>query len=278
MRSLVRAALSLTAIAMVTPAVAAAQAKPVIAVLYFDNTSFGKDRAEFDGFGKGIADMLITDLAQNPNLRVVERDRIQSLLVEQNLTREKTIDPQTAIRLGKIIGAQYLITGAFMNDSRGNNVLTSRVINVETSAISHPKRINSKGEDVLGMIAQLSAWFNSEVKLPALQVGVGGAATPPATPAGQPAAQPVSQPASQPVAEAPAPKAADPAPAAAKPAAEPAAKARKMDIRTAMLYSKALEEEDAGNRTKAIELLRQFVVKFPDYAPAHDKIAKLSRS
>ena len=43
-------------------------------------------------------------------------------------------------------------------------MLTGRTINEETSAIGNPTRINAKGDDVLGMIAQLSAkndyvWF-----------------------------------------------------------------------------------------------------------------------
>src|SRR5947207_11704101 len=107
MRKFVRSLFAVAALAV--PAMSQAQSKPVVAVLYFDNTSFGKDRADYDGVGKGIADMLITDMAQNPNLRVVERERIQSLLVEQQLTKAGTIDPQTAIKLGKIIGPQYMI-------------------------------------------------------------------------------------------------------------------------------------------------------------------------
>src|SRR2546423_10783920 len=104
MRSLVRVA---SAVALIG-SIAQAQAKgPVIAVLYFDNNSIGKDRADFDGVGKGIADMLITDMANNPSVKIVDRSQIQSLLTEQNLTKSKTIDPQTAVRLGKIIGAQY---------------------------------------------------------------------------------------------------------------------------------------------------------------------------
>src|SRR5215210_2916615 len=116
MRSFVRGALALATTAMVVPAVVAAQAKPVIAVLYFDNNSIGKDRADYDGVGKGLADMLITDMAANPNVRVVERERIQSLVMEQNLTKSGAIDPNTAIRLGKIVGAQYMITGGFLSD------------------------------------------------------------------------------------------------------------------------------------------------------------------
>jgi hypothetical protein len=133
---------------------------------------------------------------------------------------------------------------------------------------------------VLGFINQLSLKLNNDMKLPALQVGQAGSSG--AQPAGQPAAA-----ATQPATAAPtqvASSSATATPAAsrteARPAsatAAPAKKQQKMDIRTAMLYSKALEEEDAGNRTKAVELYRQVVTKFPEYAPAQAKIAKLSR-
>jgi len=282
MRSFVRIALALVAVALAAPMAAEAQAKTVIAVLYFDNNSIGRDRADFDGIGKGIADMLITDMAQNQNVRVVERERIQALLTEQNLTKAGTIDPTTAIRLGKIIGAQYMITGGFMSDGRGTFVLTARAINVETSAITNPTRLTSKGDDVLGLIAQLSTKLNTDMQLPALRVGQ--AQPMGAQPAGQPAAAPAPTAAApaQVAAAQPQAKPADNAPPAAKPAeARPAQVAQakkpvKMDIRTAMLYSKALEQADAGNKTAAVELFRQVVDKFPEYTPARQQIAKLS--
>src|SRR3954469_1633244 len=154
---------AVAAITMATPAIAVAQAaKPVIAVLYFDNNSFGRDRADYEGLGKGIADMLITDMAGDPSVRVVEREQIQSLLTEQQLTKAGTIDPNTAIKLGKIIGAQYMITGGFMSDGHGTLILTARAINVETSAITNPTKIVSKGDDVLGLINQLSTRLNTD--------------------------------------------------------------------------------------------------------------------
>jgi TolB-like protein len=266
MRGFVRGALMLATTAMFAPAIVAAQAKPVIAVLYFDNNSIGKDRADYEGVGKGIADMLITDMASNPDVQIVERDRVQALLTEQGLTKSGAIDPQTAVKLGKIVGAQYMITGGFMSNGRGTYVLTARAINVETSAITNPVRLTSKGDDVLGLMSQLSTKLNTDMKLQALRVGdaggVGGT-----SPAGQPASS----------VSAVDPKAQSSQPKASTQIAQ-AKRGRKMDMRTAMLYSKALEEEDAGNRTKAVELYRQVVSKFPEYAPAQQKIAKLSRS
>ena len=282
MRSFVRWAMALASVALFTPALQA-QGKPVVAVLYFDNNSIGRDARDYDGVGKGMAELMINDLLANPAVQVVERERVQALLVEQNLTRQGSIDPATAIRLGKIIGAQYMITGGFLSDGRGNFVLTARTINVETSAIGNPTRVNAKGDDVLGMIAQLSTKMTSEMKLPVLRVGEGPA------PAGQPAAQPAAAPANIEQKAAPAEtKAAAPAqtktvaPAETKtvrPTQVAQAKpARKMDMKTAMLYSKALQEEDAGNRSLAIELYRQVNDKFPDYAPVQQKIKTLSRT
>jgi hypothetical protein len=268
--------MALASMAILIPAVAAAQAKPVVAVLYFDNNSIGRDARDYDGVGKGMAELMTNDLLANPRVTVVERERIQALLVEQNLTSQKTIDPATAIRLGKIIGAQYMIYGAFMSDGRGQFVLTAKTVNVETSAISNPTRVNSRGDDVLGMIAQLNEKLITEMQIPALRVGQ-GAAPGAAQPAGQAAPQ-----AHAAHAEAK-PAAAESKPAVAQPkpvqqVAQAPAKSRRMDMKTAMLYSKALEEEDAGNRTRAIELYRQVNAKFPDYAPVQKKIAALSRA
>lgn len=273
-------------VALFAPVAAEAQAKTVIAVLPFDNNSIGKDRADFDGIGKGMADMLITDMAQNGNITVVDRDRIQALLTEQNLVKSGAIDPQTAIRLGKMIGAQYMITGGFMSDGRGTYVLTARAISVTTSQIMNPVRITSKGDDVLGLMSQLSTRLNTDMKLPMVQVGDASGA-PAATPAGQPAAEsrvaaddrkaaPAEAKAMTPTTTPAATKAAAPSQPAQQMAKAETKPKGKMDIRTALLYSKALEEEDAGNSTKAVELYKQVVARFPLPA-AEARIRKLSR-
>ena len=282
MRFLVRAAMALASMAILLPVVAQAQAKPVVAVLYFDNNSIGRDARDYDGVGKGMAELLTNDLLGNPRVTVVERERVQALLVEQNLTRQKTIDPATAVRLGRIIGAQYMIYGAFMSDGRGQVVLTAKTVNVETSQISNPTRVTARGDDVLGMIAQLNEKLMSEMQLPALRVGQAGAQGGSAPQAAQPAAHAHSAPVEpRPTVAEPKPAAAQSRPAQSKAAPQTAqapAKVRKMDMKTAMLYSKALEEEDAGNRTRAIELFRQVNEKFPEYAPVQKKIAALSRA
>lgn len=278
---------------MVLPSIATAQAeKPVVAVLYFDNNSIGKDRADYDGLGKGIADLLITDLAGNPNVTVVERERIQQVLQEHQLIKAGAIDNQTAVEVGKIVGAQYMITGGFINTGKGQMVLTARAINVKTSQITNPEKVMSKDDDALGLVAQLSAKMQKDMRLPALRVGDASemqhemkhddapkhedAMKHDDAPKSDAAAAKHDAPAKTEVATAKhdAPKS-EPAPRQA--GEQASAKSSKLDWRTAVLYSKALEETDSGNNTKAAELYRAVLAKFPDFGPAKSGYAKVSK-
>src|SRR2546427_12396303 len=55
--------------------------RPGVAVMPFDNGgSYGQDRENFDALQKGIAGMLISELAANPAARGVEREEIQKLI------------------------------------------------------------------------------------------------------------------------------------------------------------------------------------------------------
>ena len=139
--------------AISAPAAAQTDTRPVVAVLSFDNNSIGATRQDFDGLGKGIQEMLIADMASNPKIRVVDRERIQRVLDEQNLVKAGAIDAETAVRVGRILGAQYAIYGGFMSDGRGTMVLTAHSTDMETSAIGNAMRVQRKTDDVLGLIA-----------------------------------------------------------------------------------------------------------------------------
>src|SRR2546430_1687778 len=109
--------------------------RPGIAVLPFDNSgSYGQDRENFDALQKGIAGMLISELAANPAARVVEREEIQKLIEEQNLGASGRVDAQTAAKIGKLVGARYVVLGTFI-DFYGDFRVDARLVSVETSEI-----------------------------------------------------------------------------------------------------------------------------------------------
>ena len=54
-------------------------AKPTVAIMYFNNNVFTKDARDYDGLTKGVPDFLVSEMASNPNIRVIERDQVQKL-------------------------------------------------------------------------------------------------------------------------------------------------------------------------------------------------------
>jgi TolB-like protein len=272
------------ATALALPAVVAAQGnRPIVAVLEFTNASIGKDARDYDGLGKGIADLLITDMASNQKVRLVDRDRIQTVLQEQNLVKSGSIDPQTAVRVGKILGAQYAVVGTFMNVS-GQMVLTGRTIDVETTEIANPQKVQAKGDDVLGLIAQMSSKLNNDIKLeakPGRRTGEAGAEAPAKAPAVNAGPTPQGKPAETKAVETKPPvKSAVPVTKVETFAKElpPQARSVKLDLATARVYSNALDEMDKRNSARAAELFRQVVAKYPNFTPAKDNLEKVSKS
>ena len=93
---------------LISMTTATALANPRVAVMDFDN------KAQYGGWrlGRGAADMLTTEMVKLGNMEMFERERLTSVIKEQNLGASGRVDPATAAKIGKIIGVQYIITGA----------------------------------------------------------------------------------------------------------------------------------------------------------------------
>ncbi|HEU4989778.1 MAG TPA: tetratricopeptide repeat protein [Gemmatimonadaceae bacterium] len=61
--------------------------------------------------GRGLAELLTTDLAQSPKLTVVERARVQALVDEIKLQQSGATDQSTNVRAGRILEAGRLVAG-----------------------------------------------------------------------------------------------------------------------------------------------------------------------
>lgn len=257
------------AAAFALPVVVQAQAdnRPIVVVFTFGNNSVGAGRADFDGMSTGVQDLLITDLASSSKIRLVDRIKINEIMQEQNMVKSGAVDPQTAVKIGKILGAQYAITGGWMSTGKGEAVLTARTIDIETTAID-PKtqKIQGKSDDVLGMIAQLSAKVSADMNLapkPGRRPGDAndaGAKTTGATQSGAPATKTA------------------PTETFARVVSPDVVKktmSTKLDVATMKTYSKALDEIDKKNKATAITLLKEVAAKYPEFAPAKDNLKKL---
>ena len=122
-------------------------AKNRVAVMVFENkTPHGGWKV-----GQGASDMLATALVKTGKFKVFERDKVDAVLKEQDFGASGRIDPTTAAKIGKLIGVEYIITGAvteygesdsdysggaFSMGKKGYHAATDvRMVNVNTGEI-----------------------------------------------------------------------------------------------------------------------------------------------
>lgn len=160
-------------LAVLAPALLGAQqrgqdTRPGIAVLPFTNGgSYGQAKEDFDALERGIAGMMISELAANPAARVVERQQIQQLLDEQNLGAQGRADAQTAAKIGKLVGARYMVMGTFVdfyNDFR----VDVRLINVETGEVVKTESERMQRDHLFDIIRSVATRLMKDASLPAL--------------------------------------------------------------------------------------------------------------
>jgi TolB-like protein len=142
--------------------------RPGIAVMTFDNGgSYGQDKENLDALQVGLQQMLITELAQNQQLRLVDRGRIKDLLAEQDLGAGGRVDASTAAKIGKLVGARYMIFGAFI-DWKGEMTLSARIDDGETGELIKTVSVRDKDANLYAMVVQLATDVTKGVNLPAL--------------------------------------------------------------------------------------------------------------
>lgn len=66
---------------------------------------------ELRPLGRALADMLTTDLSVTDRLTVLERLRVQTLVQEMALGESGLVDPSTAARSGRLLGARHIVQG-----------------------------------------------------------------------------------------------------------------------------------------------------------------------
>ncbi|HET9982598.1 MAG TPA: CsgG/HfaB family protein [Longimicrobiales bacterium] len=145
-----------------------ADTRPGIAVFPFTNGgSYGPGKEDLAPLQVGMQQMLLTELGQNSALRIVERSALKDLIEEQNLGTSGRVDPQTAAKIGKLVGARYVVTGVFV-DLYGNFRLDGRVVDVETGEVLKTQQVQAKREQMYDLVVQLASKITSGVKLPPL--------------------------------------------------------------------------------------------------------------
>jgi curli biogenesis system outer membrane secretion channel CsgG len=163
------AGLTLLAGALVVSAQAPAAAarKPRVAVMDFDYGTVQTTTAAVFGtnvdVGKGITNLLVTGLVKDGNFSVIERQALDKVMNEQNFSNSNRADPNSAAKIGKLLGVDAIIVGTITefgnetkktnlgggggnwggfglggighSNSKANVAITARIINIDTGEI-----------------------------------------------------------------------------------------------------------------------------------------------
>lgn len=149
-----------------------ADTRPGLAVLPFaQGISLGPEQANLEALSVGLQQILITELAVNPALRVVDRSVLRDLMEEQDLGATGRVDAATAARVGRLVGARFVFTGGY-NDVNTNFRLDGRVVDVETSEVVKAQQITGNRDDLYELMTGLATRLTEDLALPPLAPAV----------------------------------------------------------------------------------------------------------
>ena len=107
--------------------------------------------SEIKPLGRGLAQLLVTDLAKSRQIRVLERERMQAILDEMKLADSAEVDPATAVRSGRMLRAADVVQGSLASAPSGQLLADAAVVSVATSVV----KATAKNQDPLDRLFDL---------------------------------------------------------------------------------------------------------------------------
>jgi TolB-like protein len=126
--------------------------KETLSILYFDNIAKDKD---FDWLSKGIADMLITEIAQSGTVNVVERNSLKKIMEELSLSQSDLVDEKKALQIGKLASASKLIYGSFIVQGK-SVVINGKLTETESGVILATFSVKGPVDSILSLQSELA--------------------------------------------------------------------------------------------------------------------------
>jgi len=176
MKPTARLILSMALLAGTQPLNAQATAPAVVALTFENGGSYGLDSVDFSGLGRAIPAVITADFLRNPGLRTLDRSEAQAIVDREGLNRSGRVDAKSAAKVGKQLGATYVVTGTFV-DYYGRVRIDARLIDTGTGVILEVVSTGQRARAELPqMISDISAQLMSGTRLPAPPAGNVGSA------------------------------------------------------------------------------------------------------
>jgi len=106
--------------------------------------------------GPAVAEILRTELSGLGEYTVIERGMLEQLMQEQALQLSGTVDSETAVKIGKLVGASTVVAGSIVRTG-DTYTINSRFVDVETGIARTGKNVRGQGENqISAMVHQLA--------------------------------------------------------------------------------------------------------------------------
>jgi len=106
------------------------------------------DSKEYDAFADGLSDLLVAALNDYNNIRIVERQRLDQILKEQQLSLTGLVQPTTALKVGKLLKADSIIIGG-MTKPKDKFIVNLHLYDVDSSRLLASKMIQSESDQIV---------------------------------------------------------------------------------------------------------------------------------
>ena len=166
--SIVRQTAMFVALILATAVPLAAQQHdswPLVGALPFANSVVGDERTALNPLSSGVPELILIELARNPSIRTVESPRLHRVLASQKLDQSGRIDDETTSRIGRILGAQWMIRGNFTGDGHGTIRIAAYMVDVATGEVEHTANAEGKQANLASLIGQISEHLGRDMHL-----------------------------------------------------------------------------------------------------------------
>ncbi|MDD5169975.1 MAG: FlgO family outer membrane protein [Syntrophales bacterium] len=134
----------------------------VLAIAPFTNVSAQK---QYDWIGVGMGEALSTKLGNLPSFQLVERIKLSDAISEMKLGQSGLVDESTATKLGKVVGAEQLLTGSFQVS--GNSIRVDvRILEIETGKVYKTAGANGYLDNLFELQDRIAASLLTALELP----------------------------------------------------------------------------------------------------------------
>jgi TolB-like protein len=101
------------------------------------------DNAQYKYLGKGLAILVTSELRKSSQVQIIEREQLNLVLKEQEVSLSDLADQQTQIKVGKLLASQYIVLGNVV-DMAGMLLISVRIVDVSSGAVVWEDNVTEK--------------------------------------------------------------------------------------------------------------------------------------